>query len=58
MEYIANYDAVLLTELAQRFTKGTGELSDYEFLLIQSCVQAFTNIKGKKLCKFKIIPIN
>ncbi|KAL7078798.1 hypothetical protein ACQ4LE_002746 [Meloidogyne hapla] len=43
IQYIAGYDAPLLTELAQRFSGGSG-LSEYEQLLIHSCIQALANI--------------
>jgi len=43
-EYIAGYDAILLAELVQQF--GSAELSEYETLLVKSCVQAMQNIKS------------
>uniref|UniRef100_A0A915M7G8 MULE transposase domain-containing protein n=1 Tax=Meloidogyne javanica TaxID=6303 RepID=A0A915M7G8_MELJA len=43
IEYIAGYDAPLLTELSQRFSGGSG-LSEYEQLLIHSCIQSLANI--------------
>uniref|UniRef100_A0A915P704 Uncharacterized protein n=1 Tax=Meloidogyne floridensis TaxID=298350 RepID=A0A915P704_9BILA len=43
IQYIAGYDAPLLTELSQRFNGGSG-LSEYEQLLIHSCIQALANI--------------
>nr|CAD2205051.1 unnamed protein product [Meloidogyne enterolobii] len=43
IQYIAGYDAPLLTELSQRFSGGSG-LSEYEQLLIHSCIQALANI--------------
>jgi len=45
IQYIAGYDAPLLTELSQRFSGGSG-LSEYEQLLIHSCIQALANISG------------
>jgi len=45
IQYIAGYDAPLLTELSQRFSGGSG-LSEYEQLLIHSCIQSLANISG------------
>jgi hypothetical protein len=45
VQYIAGYDAPLLSELSQRFNGGTS-LSEYEQLLIHSCIQAMANILG------------
>ena len=45
VQYIAGYDAPLLAELSQRFSGGSG-LSEYEQLLIHSCIQAMANISS------------
>ena len=47
IEYITGYDSVMLAELAQRFA--TSELSEYESLLVHSCLQSLANIKSKYL---------
>lgn len=45
IQYIAGYDAPLLNELAQQFGSGTG-LSEYEQLLIHSCISSMANISS------------
>lgn len=45
-EYIIGYDSVMLTELAQQ-VYATSELSEYESLLLHSCLQSLAKIKCK-----------